>query len=32
MNADAAQFVDQERLWRRHMQMAAHGATAKGSV
>ena len=32
MNADAAQFVDQERLWRRHMQMAVHGATANGGV
>ncbi len=32
MSADAAKFIDQERLWRRHMQMAEHGATASGGV
>ena len=32
MSADAAKFIDQDRLWRRHMQMAEHGATANGGV
>lgn len=32
MSADAAKCIDEERLWRRHMQMAEHGATAAGGV
>lgn len=27
-----AEFIDGERLWHRHMQMAQHGATAAGGV
>lgn len=30
--AKAAQFIDADRLWHRHMQMAQHGATAAGGV
>ena len=32
LTAQAAQFVNAERLWHRHMQMAQHGATAAGGV
>jgi N-carbamoyl-L-amino-acid hydrolase len=32
LTTQAAQFVNAERLWRRHMQMARHGATAAGGV
>lgn len=31
-SVDPARFVDQDRLWRRHMAMAQHGATAGGGV
>ena len=32
MRSDAAQFVDEERLWQRHLAIARHGATAAGGV
>lgn len=32
VSADVARFVDQDRLWNRHMEMARHGATAAGGV
>jgi len=32
LTIQTAQFIDGERLWHRHMQMAQHGATAAGGV